>query len=190
MAGIRIIWEGKRFNARVQDALFAGLRKGVDFARGEIVRRISRSSRVGGSGVRHPQKGAGSPMQFQHSKPGEPPRRDTGKLAQSIFGKESREIMEGFVGTTLKYGAMLERGTRPHTIRPKRKKMLAFGIGGKWVFSRGVAHPGTAKRPYLLSTIVMRRELINAIIIGTAKSILRRTSTVSKATSGKRFGLK
>ncbi len=173
MAKANVIWHGMRVNKRTQAALFDGLRKGVDFARTQIVRRISRSSRVGGGGTRHPQKGAGPPMQFKHSRPGQPPRRDTGKLAQSIFGTESREIMEGFVGTTLKYGAYLELGTRPHRIMPRRKKMLAFGKQGVWRFSRGVAHPGTAKRPYILSTVRLHQVQIGAIIINTARARMR-----------------
>ena len=173
MATIKINWSGPRFKARTNAALFAGLRKGVSFARTQIVRRISVSSRVGNSGARHPKKGARKPMRFQHSKPGQPPRRDTGKLAQSIFGSQSKSLMMGRVGTTLKYGAFLEVGTRPHTIMPKRKKMLAFGAGGKWVFARRVSHPGTAKRPYLLSTVRMYRVQINSIIISTARALMR-----------------
>ncbi len=173
MAKVKVKWFGAQVDARTRTALFAGLRKGVSYARTQIVRRISTSSRVGGSGARHAKKGARPPMQFQHSKPGQPPRRDTGKLAQSIFGSQDKTLMMGRVGTTLKYGVALEVGTRPHTIRPRRKKVLAFGVGGKWVFSRGVAHPGMAKRPYLLSTVRMHKVQINSIIINTARARMR-----------------
>lgn len=60
--------------------------------------------------------------------------------------------------------AMLEAGTRPHMIRPRRAKVLAFrspfraktvpnqiasrpgGVGATEVYSRGVRHPGTKPR--------------------------------------------
>lgn len=39
--------------------------------------------------------------------------------------------------------AGIERGTRPHVIRPRRAKVLAFTVGGRRVFARLVNHPGT-----------------------------------------------
>jgi hypothetical protein len=39
---------------------------------------------------------------------------------------------------------ILEYGSRPHVIRPWKKKVLRFmGVGGKWVFTKQVDHPGT-----------------------------------------------
>ncbi len=177
MAKINVKWFGPQFTARTNAALFAGLKKGVSFARGKIVLEISTSARANvpkkNRGARNPKKGAKPPMQFARSKPGEPPRRDTGKLAQSIFGSQSKALMMGRVGTTLKYGAFLEVGTRPYPISARRKKSLAFGFKGKWVFPRSVKHPGIAKRPYLLSTVRKNRVQINSIIISTARARMR-----------------
>jgi len=38
-----------------------------------------------------------------------------------------------------------DEGTRPHRINPRRKRFLHFywGRQGRWVFSKGVNHPGT-----------------------------------------------
>lgn len=36
----------------------------------------------------------------------------------------------------------LETGVSAHTIKPKRKKILAFNIGGKRIWARSVRHPG------------------------------------------------
>ena len=41
---------------------------------------------------------------------------------------------------------MLEYGTRPHEITPKKAKSLRFVVGGKTVYAKHVEHPGT--RPY------------------------------------------
>lgn len=38
-----------------------------------------------------------------------------------------------------------DKGTRPHTIRPRRAKVLRFVVGGRVVFARVVHHPGSTK---------------------------------------------
>lgn len=66
---------------------------------------------------------------------------------------------------------MLDEGTRPHVIRPKRAKRLAFGVpsiaktspgvlvsraggGGKTrVFARAVQHPGTKPRKWIITSL-------------------------------------
>ena len=96
---------------------------------------------VGKGGAKSPSaKSKRKPRRYQHSKPGEPPRAITGKLRQSIFQSTDRGRMLGSVGTTLKYGAGLEKGTAAHKIVAVRKKALAFP---GWV-QRGAAftHPG------------------------------------------------
>jgi hypothetical protein len=46
-----------------------------------------------------------------------------------------------------KYAAILEKGSRPHIIRPKRPGgFLRFEIQGRIVYARQVRHPGT--KPY------------------------------------------
>lgn len=49
------------------------------------------------------------------------------------------------VGTHLPYGRIHEFGgtTRPHEIRPRRKKALRFQVGGGFVFAKVVRHPGS-----------------------------------------------
>jgi len=63
------------------------------------------------------------------------------------------------------YAAFVERGTRPHIIRPRTKKALAWGgprtLGGRLRVKNGVTasatnfatvvhHPGTRAKPYLV----------------------------------------
>lgn len=40
-------------------------------------------------------------------------------------------------------------GTRPHLIRPRRKKALRFEVGGEVVFAKLVRHPGTRPNDFL-----------------------------------------
>ena len=44
---------------------------------------------------------------------------------------------------------MVNDGTKPHIIRPKNAKALAFKIGGRVVFAKVVHHPGTKAQPFL-----------------------------------------
>lgn len=46
---------------------------------------------------------------------------------------------------TQPYGEMLDQGTRPHVIRPRRARVLRFVSGGRVVYTRRVNHPGTRK---------------------------------------------
>lgn len=77
----------------------------------------------------------------------------TGNLGRSI-----REDPINFVGpfrvesgvtAHADYAAAVHEGTRPHVIRPRRAKALAFDIGGRKVFATEVHHPGTRPRPFL-----------------------------------------
>lgn len=41
-------------------------------------------------------------------------------------------------------------GTKPHIIRPRRKRALKFQAGGRTVFAKKVNHPGTRANPFLI----------------------------------------
>lgn len=45
------------------------------------------------------------------------------------------------------------RGTRPHLIRPRRRRALRFRVGGRQVFARLVRHPGTRANNFLLDAL-------------------------------------
>ncbi|TDC29495.1 hypothetical protein E1211_25900 [Micromonospora sp. 15K316] len=47
----------------------------------------------------------------------------------------------------------LIRGTRPHLIRPRRRRALRFEAGGRQVFAKLVRHPGTKGFNYLLEAL-------------------------------------
>jgi hypothetical protein len=64
---------------------------------------------------------------------------------QRIKGRVERgpEGYRGVVHSTHPATIYVVRGTRPHTIRPKRAKALRFRVGGRTVFAKVVSHPGT-----------------------------------------------
>ncbi|MEU2510166.1 HK97 gp10 family phage protein [Streptomyces sp. NPDC007863] len=77
---------------------------------------------------------------------------DTGRLRASIrverrsfFGLRQRWT----VGSDVEYAPMVNDGTKPHIIRPKRAQVLRFKVGGRTVFAKVVHHPGTRPRPFL-----------------------------------------
>ena len=89
---------------------------------------------------------------------------DTGRLRASIKGRANRTwtLRPQFtVSTNVDYASMVQDGTRPHIIKPKRahtlrrssrgvvKPALRFEIGGQVVYARVVHHPGTDPRPFL-----------------------------------------
>ncbi len=59
------------------------------------------------------------------SHPGDPPNTDTGRLVQSIKIETSEKGLVGRVGTNLKYGAMLEFGTKVMAPRPWLSRAVA-----------------------------------------------------------------
>jgi phage gpG-like protein len=89
------------------------------------------------------------------------PRR-TGNLGRSI-SPGSLSDTHAIVQATAGYAAYVELGTKPHVIRPKRRKVLAWAAspggarlsgrartGAAMRFAKKVNHPGTKAQPYLL----------------------------------------
>lgn len=57
------------------------------------------------------------------------------------------ELVAG--GGRVKHALVEEEGSRPHEIRPSRRKALRFVVGGKVVFRQRVWHPGTQGSHFL-----------------------------------------
>lgn len=78
-----------------------------------------------------------------------------GRLRQSVREKVGK--LMGEISVNVDYAGAVEFGTKPHIIKPKRKKALAFkpGAGFKFwdesgrVVVKSVKHPGTDPQPYL-----------------------------------------
>ena len=66
--------------------------------------------------------------------------RKTGRLQKSIrvfrFGNSVKIL------PTVSYAVFVEKGVKPHEIKPKKAKVLRFEVGGEEVFARRVSHPG------------------------------------------------
>lgn len=83
--------------------------------------------------------------------------RKTGNLQNSVFNrpiKGGREV--GHDGDFLRrtasnvdYSLFVLFGTRPHEIKPRRKKALRWTSGGNFVFAKLVNHPGYIGDNYL-----------------------------------------
>jgi len=88
--------------------------------------------------------------------------RKTGNLGRSIV-PGSISGKSAIVEVNAKYAAFVEFPTKPHIIRPRNRKALAFPasasdarlsgrtrVGGRRIFARVVHHPGTKAQPFLL----------------------------------------
>lgn len=90
--------------------------------------------------------------------------RKTGNLGRTI-GPGGLGNDFAIVHATAGYAAYVELGTKPHVIRPRNKRVLAWSTGGtrlsgrptasarrsgKMAFARKVNHPGTKPHPYLV----------------------------------------
>lgn len=63
------------------------------------------------------------------------------------------------VGRGYNLGALIEHGTRPHTIEPARKNCLKFEIDGKTIFASHVFHPGTTANPHFQMALQRNKPL-------------------------------
>lgn len=75
-------------------------------------------------------------------------KNQTGNLRRSIY-KNVESGYKGRVATDEAYATYVEKGTKPHTITPKNKKLLAFKIDNRVVFARRVNHPGSKPYPFM-----------------------------------------
>lgn len=83
----------------------------------------------------------------------------TGRLAASIVVKYSRGLRNPNVtiGSSLRHAYWVHEGTRPHTIKANRDKLMRFVVKGRVVYIHDVHHPGTRATHYLskhLKTVV------------------------------------
>lgn len=93
----------------------------------------------------------------------------TGKLLQSITAERVGADARATVG--VKYGEVLEKGSRPHLIKPKNGKMLVFTVGGKKVFAKSVNHPGSKPRPYFYPAIESAKSNLNQLVAEVIPSL-------------------
>lgn len=71
---------------------------------------------------------------------------DTGLLRNSVNSKTNG--LEGIVSTNTKYAKIVEEGSKPHIIKPKKKKFLYWNGASHPV--KEVKHPGSKAKPYMI----------------------------------------
>jgi hypothetical protein len=89
--------------------------------------------------------------------------RKTGNLGRTIrLGQVTESEVQILAGGQegVGYAQFVEFGTRPHVIRPRNRKVLAWGAskrlsgnarsGSDMIFAHEVNHPGTAPKPFLI----------------------------------------
>ncbi len=74
--------------------------------------------------------------------------RDNGDLRKNIHFNIDESRLTGEVRSEAEYSAAVENGTKPHVIRPAKKKVLANPETGK-IFGMKVNHPGTQAQPFM-----------------------------------------
>ncbi len=78
------------------------------------------------------------------------------------------------VQVNAKYGIYVEKGTKPHVIVPRRKKALAFTVGGKKVVTKRVNHPGTKAQPFFEPAVNATGRYANNEMNNAMKRVLKR----------------
>ena len=70
-------------------------------------------------------------------------------------------------GNAAEYSIYVHEGTRPHVIRPRNAKVLAFNGSEGRVFTREVHHPGTHARPFLRNAVQAVAPSMGFTVTGT-----------------------
>lgn len=82
----------------------------------------------------------------------------TGRLRASVTVGQARDVRGRFisgyeVSANVPYAWFVEKGTRPHVIRPRSASILRFQVGGQTVFARVVHHPGTRATSFMADAL-------------------------------------
>ena len=81
----------------------------------------------------------------------------TGRLRASIHLQHMQEgrMAAVKIGSSVGYALLHHEGSRPHAIVAKRAKTLRFAAGGRIIYTRAVAHPGTRANRYLSDNLIL-----------------------------------
>lgn len=93
-----------------------------------------------------------SQVAYDAAQDGIRPHSKKGELFSSLYNR-SHQSGGREVGNDLSrapQAMFVHWGTRPHKIRPKKRKVLRWAAGGKFIFAREVNHPGYKGDPYLI----------------------------------------
>lgn len=101
-------------------------------------------------------------------------KRNVPQVTRALFRSIGAEVkgrgakVHGIVhagGSGAAYARVVEFGSKPHIIRPKRKRALRWRIApgrgkGAFAFARWVQHPGTTGQPYMEPALESKRRAI------------------------------
>ena len=105
------------------------------------------------------------------SRPGEPPRKQTGMLQRSIAYEVDRELLVGRVGTNQKTGRWLEEGTKGgKTIVAKNAKALCNPETGQF-FGKRVKQGAIKPRPFFRPTLERMKPELGKILASGMPSV-------------------
>lgn len=101
---------------------------------------------------------------------------DTGALRNShvaepivVRGDTVSTEISATGGVKQEYAMYVHEGTKPHVIKPRRKKVLSWkGAEGR-VFATAVNHPGTNPRPWLRNALQQTAPRLGFIVDSNAK---------------------
>ena len=130
---VRFQWFIKEVVQKIELTLFQRVTLATEILRNQIVKNISVPVTK--------ERSQGRVIVTERSRKGEFPRADTTQLRKTIFGdvRRRRRIVEGFVGTPLDYGLILEVSEKldrkymtrtMNEMRPTIKKILTGPIKG------------------------------------------------------------
>lgn len=85
-------------------------------------------------------------------------QRNARRMAPGRMGRKVNAVVVGKhvrIESTHPATMYVIKGTRKHIIRPRRRKVLKFRVGGRTVFARVVHHPGTKANDFLTKALRM-----------------------------------
>ena len=94
---------------------------------------------------------------------------DTGRLRSSIT--QVVAPLQGRVYTNVEYAPHVELGTKPHVIRPVRRRALHWQRGGQDFFAMRVNHPGSRPKPFMRPALEQNRAAIDGLLEEAVKEI-------------------
>lgn len=83
-----------------------------------------------------------------------PVRTGTLRAGSAMVMKVSPTAVTGRVENRIKYFYPVHEGASPHVIRPRRRKLLKFQVGGRTVYARKVNHPGNKGNPFMTKALL------------------------------------
>ena len=114
-----------------------------------------------------------SQVAFDEAQQGAGRHNKTGALFQSLYnrsaGPSSRAV--GHDTNRAPHAGFVQLGTRPHTIKPNKKKALRFVVGNKFAFAGSVKHPGYKGDGYLIKAATTALQSLSQIIDRAFKEI-------------------